>query len=398
MSSFGTKTNTNLWTFNDDKSGLQFSQTSDIENAYKDLFKRIFADINLDPSTPAGQIITYLTEQDTATIQGIQDFVNYFFLGGSGQMLDLWAYNQYRITRKSAVKGSVLIDIIGVPATIIPKGFIVSNGEMQFETYAEHTIGESGSIQIHLQQVEVSEKIALQNTIKQIITKIDGVDSVNNPNSSTAGILRESDTQFYKRALQYGSIYKNSSFASILANIANVSGVEKISGYENPSKNEVIHRGITMTPHSICVCVLGGSDADIAKEFSYSKPPGCAMVGDTKVQIRVDGKEITYSFYRPIIKALKFEVSCVIYTNSPSSYQTIIREAIKTYINNLNIGADITQPAISKVCEGVANGFAIDSVKIGLKSGGVSWDAIALNLNEMASVSDSDILVTSKGG
>ena len=148
-------------------------------------------------------------------------------------MLDLWAYNQYRITRKSAVKGSVLIDIIGVPETIIPKGFIVSNGELQFETYAEHTIGDSGSIQIHLQQVEVSEKIALQNTIRQIITKIDGVDSVNNPNSSTAGILRESDTQFYKRALQYGSIYKNSSFASILANIANVSGVEKISGYEH---------------------------------------------------------------------------------------------------------------------------------------------------------------------
>lgn len=397
MFSFGTETNTNLWTFNDDKSGLQFSQTSDIESAYQDLFKRIFPDINLDPSTPAGQIITYLTEQDTATIQGIQDFVNYFFLGGNGQMLDLWAYNQYRITRKSAVKGNVLIDIIGVPQTIIPSGFIVSNGELQFETYAEYVISDSGSIQIQFQQVEVSEKIALQNTITQIVTKIDGVDSVNNPNSSTAGTLRESDTQFYKRALQYGSIYKNSSFASILANIANVSGVEKISGYENPTKNEFLYKGITMTSHSICVCVLGGSDLDIATEFSYSKPPGCAMVGDIEVPVEVEGKEVKYKFYRPTIKALKFEVSCVIYTNSPSSYQTIIKEAIKEYINNLNIGVDITQPSISKVCEGVANGFVIDSVKIGLKSGAVGWDTIELNLNEMASVSDDDILVTSKG-
>lgn len=397
MFSFGTETNTNLWTFNDDKSGLQFSQTSDIESAYQDLFKRIFPDINLDPSTPAGQIITYLTEQDTATIQGIQDFVNYFFLGGNGQMLDLWAYNQYRITRKSAVKGNVLIDIIGVPQTIIPSGFIVSNGELQFETYAEYVISDSGSIQIQFQQVEVSEKIALQNTITQIVTKIDGVDSVNNPNSSTAGTLRESDTQFYKRALQYGSIYKNSSFASILANIANVSGVEKISGYENPTKDEFLYKGITMTSHSICVCVLGGSDLDIATEFSYSKPPGCAMVGDIEVPVEVEGKEVKYKFYRPTIKALKFEVSCVIYTNSPSSYQTIIKEAIKEYINNLNIGVDITQPSISKVCEGVANGFVIDSVKIGLKSGAVGWDTIELNLNEMASVSDDDILVTSKG-
>lgn len=397
MFSFGTETNTNLWTFNDDKSGLQFSQTSDIESAYQDLFSRIFPDISLDPSTPVGQIITYLTEQDTATIQGIQDFVNYFFLGGNGQMLDLWAYNQYRITRKSAVKGKVLIDIIGVPETIIPSGFIVSNGELQFETYAEYTIGDSGSIQIQFQQVEASEKIALQNTITQIVTKIDGVDSVNNPNSSTSGTLRESDTQFYKRALEYGSIYKNSSFASILANIANVSGVEKISGYENPTKDEFLYKGITMTPHSICVCVLGGSDLDIATEFSYSKPPGCAMVGDIEVPVEVDGKEIKYYFYRPTIKALKFEVSCVIYTNSPSSYQTIIKEAIKEYINNLNIGVDITQPSISKVCEGVANGFVIDSVKIGLKSGAVGWDTIELKLNEMASVSDDDISVTSKG-
>lgn len=397
MFSFGTETNTNLWTFNNDKSGLQFSQTSDIESAYQDLFKRIFPDINLGPSTPAGQIITYLTEQDTATIQGIQDFVNYFFLGGSGQMLDLWAYNQYRITRKSAVKGNVLIDIIGVPQTIIPSGFIVSNGELQFETYSQYVIGDSGSIQIQFQQVEVSEKIALQNTITQVVTKIDGVDSVNNPNSSTAGTLRESDTQFYKRALQYGSIYKNSSFSSILANIANVSGVEKISGYENPTKDEFLYKGITMTPHSICVVVLGGSDLDIATEFSYSKPPGCAMVGDVEVPVEVEGKEVKYKFYRPTTKALKFEVSCVIYTNSPSSYQTIIKEAIKEYINNLNIGVDITQPSISKVCEGVANGFVIDSVKIGLKSGVVGWDTIVLNLNEMASVSDDDILVTSKG-
>lgn len=395
MFSFETQTNTNLWKFNTDKSGLEFSQTSDIESAYQDLFKRIFPDINLDPSTPAGQIITYLTEQDTATIQAIQDFVNYFFLGGNGQMLDLWAYNQYRITRKSAVKGNVLIDIIGVPGTLIPSGFIVSNGELQFETYAEYTIGDSGSIQIQFQQVEVSEKIALQDTITQIVTKINGVDSVNNQNSSTAGTLRESDTQFYKRALQYGSIYKNSSFASILANIANVSGVEKISGYENPTKDQVVYKGVTMTPHSICVCVLGGSDLDIATEFSYSKPPGCAMVGDVEVPVEVEGKEVKYRFYRPTLKSLKFEVSCVIYTNSPSSYQIIIKEAIKNHINNLNIGVDITQPSISKVCEGVANGFIIDSVKIGLKNGSVGWDTIELNLNEMAVIADSDIFVTS---
>ena len=62
------------------------------------------------------------------------------------------------------------------------------------------------------------------------------------------------------------------------------------------------------------MCVLGGSDLDIATEFSYSKPPGCGMVGNVKVPIEVEGKEITYSFYRPTLKALKFELLNMIFS------------------------------------------------------------------------------------
>lgn len=397
MFKFGTENNeNNLWIFNKDKSGLQFKETSEILGSYQTLFKRLFSDINLEPSTAVGQIITYLTEQDTATIQGVQDIVNYFFLGGSGQMLDIWAYNQYRLTRKKEIKGNVLIDIIGVPNTTIPSGFIVSNGELQFETYNTNTIGADGRVQVQCLQVEVSEKIAVQNTITQIITKINGVDSVNNPSSSIAGILKESDTKFYNRALKYGSIFKNSSFLSILANIANISGVDKIGGYENLTKNEVLYKGVKMKPHSICICVLGGTDLEIATTLSYCKTPGTAMVGDVVVPVEVDGKIIDYSFYRPTLKALRFEVVCNIFTNSPTSYQEIIKQAIKDYINNLDIGEEITQPRASKACESVAIGFVVDSVKIGLKGEVAGWDTIELNLNEMASISDADISVTSK--
>ena len=59
--------NTNLWSLND-SGELEFSYKDDILSEYQSLFKTIFGDINTDPSTPQGQIITSLTQIDLATI------------------------------------------------------------------------------------------------------------------------------------------------------------------------------------------------------------------------------------------------------------------------------------------------------------------------------------------
>lgn len=396
MFSFGTTNSTNnLWELNADGSGLTYKETSEIESAYKELFNRIFPDLNLDPSTPAGQIITYLTEQDTATINAIQDIVNYFFLGGNNHLLDLWAYNQFRLTRKGAVKGNVTIEIIGVADTQIPKGFVVSDGNLQYQSIQDYTIGADGKLSATFEQIEASETISLASTITQIVTKIVGVDSVNNPNSSTAGSLKENDTLLYKRAIEYGSIYKNSSFKSIMASVANVNGVVKIGGYENPAKVAVQYKGVQVSANSIAIVVLGGEDGDIAQEISLSKPPGCGLDGDVEVPLLIDGKEIVYKFYRPVQKALKFEVTCIIDTFSPSSYDVIIKEAIKNYVNNLEIGATITQAEVASVCNNVTNGFFIHSVKVGTKDGGTGFEVVELGLKDLGIIADSDIIVTS---
>ena len=71
--------NSLLWKLKDDKSGLEFQFTEAIESTYKELFNKIFPNINTEASTPIGQIITHLTEQDSATITAIQDLINYFF-------------------------------------------------------------------------------------------------------------------------------------------------------------------------------------------------------------------------------------------------------------------------------------------------------------------------------
>lgn len=386
--------NSNLWKMKQDNSGLEYAQTSEIKQDYQELFKKIFPDLNTEPHTPAGQIITYLTETDTATINAIQDLANIFFTGGSGKFLDIWAHTMYRVKRKGAEKGSVLVDIIGVENTTIPKGFTISDGKLQFETQEEATIPRGGKLQITFLQKEVSTEIATRETLTQIITNISGVDRVSNPNSSIAGVLEESDSALYKRCLEYGSLFKNSSFESILANVANINGVKKIGGYENYTAKQVTYKGVEIPAHSIAVVVMGGDDNEIAKQLSYSKPPGCGMVGSVRVPIVINEKEIIYSFYRPTNKNLAIQVSIKTNINTPSSYEQLIKDAIFNYVDLLSIGAVITQPDIAKECANIAINFEVADVKIAFKGQGAGYSQLELKLTEMAVIDYLDISIT----
>lgn len=386
--------NSLLWKLKDDKSGLEFQFTEAIESTYKELFNKIFPNINTEASTPIGQIITHLTEQDSATITAIQDLINYFFLGGNANLLDIWAYNQYRATRKQGVNGSVLIDIQGMPNTPIDKGFTISDNEIRYILDKDIIIDENGKAQALFIAEYPTEKISLENTITQIITNIVGVEKVNNPNPSQAGILTESDSAFYYRCQKYGSLFKNSSFASILANIANLHGVEKIGGYENASKAEITKNNFIIDPFSFVIVVKGGDTQQIAETIAKCKPPGAGMMGDTEVAILVNTKEIIYKFQRPTEAPIKAEISVQIDINSPSIYAGQVKQAVINYVNALEIGDYITQPELSQQIAKETSGFKIQDVKIGRKAESVSYNPIQLNLDEIATISQADILVS----
>lgn len=386
--------NSLLWKLKDDKSGLEFQFTESIESAYKELFNKIFPNINTDPSTPIGQIITHLTEQDTATITAIQDLINYFFLGGNANLLDIWAYNQYRATRKQGINGNALIDIQGEPHTKINKGFTISDGESRYILDKDISIGENGKAQALFSAESPTEKISLANTITQIVTNIVGVEKVNNPNPSTAGIPKESDSAFYYRCQKYGSLFKNSSFSSILANIANLHGVEKIGGYENASKQEVTKNGFKINPFSFVIVVKGGDSHKIAETIAQCKPPGAGMMGDTKIKLIINTKEIIYKFQRPTEAPMKAEISVQTDINSPSIYAEQVKQAVINYINALEIGDYVTQPALSQQIAKETSGFKIQDVKIGRKSASVGYNPIQLNLDELATISTADIQVS----
>ncbi|HFW6576176.1 TPA: baseplate J/gp47 family protein [Campylobacter jejuni] len=385
--------NTNLWNFNQDIGKLEFKYKDEILNSYNELFKGIFPNINTDPSTPQGQIITSLVQTDLATISFLENLANAFFLGGNGYFLDLWSWNLYRVTRKDGIPSSVLIEIQGVPNTTITSDFTITDGNYNYQISKEVTIPQSGNIEVLFYCTEINEFIAQANTINQIVTQIDGVERVNNNSIANSATLKETDGKLFDRCVRFGSTSQNASFKSILANIAQVNGVVKVTGAENISDNATDFNGVEIEGHSICVVVEGGSDNDIANAMFESRATGCGMVGDIEVNIEYNGTFYKFKFYRPTQVILKAEVTLKEISQPPSNFGDVIKENLSSYINDLQIGELITQPALSENLYKNLSGFYIKDVKFGLKSGDVSYTPIQLKLNEMAVISKDDIKV-----
>ena len=387
--------NTNLWSLND-SGELEFSYKDDILAEYQSLFKTIFGDINTDPSTPQGQIITSLTQIDLATISYLENLANAFFFGGSGDFLDKWAWNLYRVTRKQGTPSSVLIKITGRPTTDIPNDFTISDGSENYIIEAPTRIGENGEVIAKFNNIAINDFVAKANTITQIVTNLDGVERVNNENNATQAIFRETDAELFNRCLYFGSTATNSSFRSILANVAQVKGVNRIAGAENVANQNKIINGVELTPHSICIVVDGGEAQEIAEAIQKSRATGCDMVGDIEIPLYIDKQKYIYRFYRPKTVAIKAKVT-VSQANSGlirADFEKITKEALANFINNLDIAKTITQPLLSNaLIKIVGSDFNIDDLQFSKKGENLAYSPINLKLNEIATISLDDIEV-----
>lgn len=392
------------WSLSDDGRRIILKPTSEIYAQYETLFSEIFPGLNLDPSTPQGQIISGLTESDTRTLQLIEDLVNVTMFGGSNEYLDKWSFNFFRVLRKQGSPSTVTVTVYGTPKVVILKGFTVSDGELKYKTDRDYEIPASGEVDVLAICTEISEKVSLTNKVNLIVTPQVGISRCLNKAPSTSPVLIESDSSLYQRALRFGSISSNATLNSILAEIAQLEGVIKVSGHENYEVSQKTFKGTIFERNSFGVVVLGGDDTEIAKVIQKLKPPGPTMMGNQSVTIPVpyenykDNKEynVTYKFYRPTSLAIKFSVTCKLLNNSPLNYKDIVTNAIKDYIQESLIGGVLNIAELTyKIVDYSENRFLIEDVQFAKKSEPLADTDIDLQFLELAVIEDdADIIVT----
>lgn len=374
----------NLWDYSPAVQALNLSTPEEIANSYRQIFSEVFPGISTEYHTPQGQLIAALTARDVQIVDFCRFMTNYVFNGGEGKLLDNWAWHFYRNIRIPATNANAEITITGVPNSIVQAGFQVTDGTQIYSLNSDVMIGSEGTIKTTLHATEYSNApAAAANTITEIYTPVHNVHRVTNEKESNPAISEETDNAFYIRCIKYGVHNKDSSLQSILTNLAQVPGVSKLQGYENPTAEQKTIGTLTLPAHSIALIILGGSESDIANMLYHVKSLGCATAGDTTVVYHGAGQPIEYKIYRPKLVPLHMKICIKINTYTPANIKYLIHQAIENGVDILDIGSEVTLALATSWFVKYHEECIITEVKIGKEASSLETSSLQLAYNEL---------------
>ena len=171
-------------------------------------YSAITGDVDVAPSSAAGEAIAITSEMDVRNQQNIADaFTQNTVVSATGENLDNIAQikNQERRVNQKSV---VYIKAEGTDTTIIPKGtvFICSVNQEEFlsDFEAEIVSGEA-----FVSASSVNNGVSCQANSIQLQAPITGITSVDNQSAAEIGFDIESDSLLRSRLQLIGSPYTN---------------------------------------------------------------------------------------------------------------------------------------------------------------------------------------------
>lgn len=358
--------------------------------------------LNVDPATPAGQLIATEAALVQAKDSEILFLANQFNpLTAEGRWQEALG-RIYFISRKTAEPTVVSCTCTGLYNTTIPAGSIVQNTDgYQLRSLDAATIPSSGTVDIEFEVTETGPIVIAAGTVTKIITVIPGWDSVAN---SAAGVLgRDAETQTEFETRRYNSVATNAhgSVSAIQGAISGVDGVLDCKVLENSTDTAMTILGVSVAPHSICACVFGGDGTDIAEAIYRKKDAGCGTTGSTVVSYTdpdFNNAVYTYNILRPIVVDVKMAVTIKNTGSTPASIADDIKAALVAdfygQMENARVGLGQTLYA-SRFYPVVIGAGVSDFVSLTVALGtGAFGSYIDINANREPQLIESNITVT----
>lgn len=377
-----------------DNAGVHVPSEDDTLSGTIDTFKttlgsRLELDITRPEtlSTPQGQLAQAIANI-TSRIYDLYAFlikqVNPRFASGQFQDGLAWING---IARKTATPTVVLLDCYGLDGTqILARNLPSVTGTNATDIYGRtYTCIQDGIISGGVASVAfecdtLGAVTVPANTVSTIDYTVVGLDSVNNPTAGATG--RNEENQAEMEARRYASVNAlgNSVLGGIYGAVFNVAGVSDLWVDENYYGVPTIRRGVWLSPHSILVCVLGGTDSDIADAIRASKTVGADMNGDVQV---FDPVSNLYSFYRPTPINLYVRAKVTIQQWLPSDTAAQIKQAVYDSAiglegqKRISIGERIVANRFTAFIQQRVPMAEIQDVDVSI-DGGVSWWDLAI--------------------
>ena len=389
-----------------DSNGLQVSTSAELVEQLVSAWQAIYGtDINLDQSTPDGQLLNIFAQGGTDIRELLTQIYNSFDPDNcSGAVLDArCAINN--VFRKGATWTIVPIDIT-TDRTVVLEGLDDNFNDVNATSYTvQDNVGNQfylittqtlsvGTTRVLFRAKELGNVQTSLNTITTPVTVVLGVTSVNNPVAPTqVGEDEESDYDLKIRRRQSVSIGSSGYLNGLLATVLQLDGVTDAALYENYT-NTTDANG---TPaHCMWLVVEGGASSEIADAIYRKKSYGCNMRGDITYTITtVSQQQFIAKWDEPTVQPLyiKFTIQP---TSATVRFDT---DAIKTYIlgkEAFKIGqgaetASITAIAQEAIDANGGNGYATGVL---ISTDQINWEEyIAPVVATKLSLSDVDITI-----
>ncbi len=308
---------------------------AEVENEYK---TALGADLVTTPNTPQGALIVAEVIARTGVIgnnAALANQVNPNLAGGT--FLDaIWALTGgQRIAATRSVASGVLLS--GLPGTIIPAGSqaSIADGTL-FESVSGVVLDLSGAGAVDFQAVDAGPIAANPGALNLIVTGILGWDMVTNPTAATLGHDEETDLASRQRRRNTLSLQNVALPEAITSALYDTPNVRSLTFRENVTPVSIVIEGVTLVPHSIYVCVDGGTDGDVAATLLANKSLGCGWNGGTTINVTdaASGQVYPVQFARPVAVPVQTRVY-VRNIGALSDVLDSVRLAVINYVQGL---------------------------------------------------------------
>lgn len=397
------------------QTGTVVADTSDVLAGVQSEWKAAFGeDLDVDPSTPQGVMITAETTARVAVMQALAQVANQLNPNLAGGVFLDAICALMQISREAASYTLVTnVKMTGQPNATIPAGVLAGQGTSgpQFMLLSGVTLdGVTGIGYGTFQAVIAGPTACASGALNTPVTAYLGWETVTNdqsdptnPSSTTLGALVQTDASL--------RVYRNETLANqgistVQAQVSNLyalPGVLSVSFRENVAGTTQTIDGISLVGHSVWACVDGGSNIDIATALLNNKTDGAAWNGAVSVPVLepYSGQTYTVLFDRPTYVPIfgSIAVSQGIYTGN---LDTDARQAVVDYFAGnvdgfakLGNGDDVSPFAIAAAVMSACPGCIVTMCQIGTTSGGpYSAADIAIAINQRATTNLTSFSVT----
>lgn len=387
--------------------GLIVPDTATLLEEVKDEWREVYgADVILDPETTQGAIVVMDNEVRDASVRNnvaVANQINPDYSGGV--FLDaVWALT--RGSRKGATRSTIPGVILGgQTGTLVPANAvaIVTTSGARFLSVSAVVIGAvtPGVATVDFIAESYGPIAVIAGGLNAVASGVLGWETVSNPNPAVPGRLAESDVAGRRRRRLTLALQSVAMPEAIISALYAIEEVDSLTFRENIKSTTQVIDGISLLPHSIWVCVRGGTDLQIATALLEAKGIGPNYNGVVAVSVVEPASGQTYivNFDRPTLVTLFVRVTAK-FNNTDGL--TIIPAATIAYAQGelegdagLVVGASVSPWEISGAINQVEPRIKVNKVE--LSTDGITWSTnlLAIMLNQQADLTKARVLVIS---